>query len=267
VARAAEIVGAAPTPAARAELLAYVDVDGRTALHMACSPMRSDEDAALALVELLLGAGADPLARCRGTDGLDYQPIHYAAQWSARLVQRLVQAGASIDGDVEGVSSLHCAVGARSALGVRMIPALVALGARETLDNVAMHLLAVLPVEGAPPSDEEVRAALTALVSAGCSLTEPDADGGSPIDNAASHGSTRAARALLALGVAATTKTLAHAVERRSAGAIDAGQSERPRADREPVRVRRRTCAPPAAADRGGLVHPRAAGIAVHAGR
>ena len=40
VARAAEIVGAAPTPAARAELLAYVDVDGRTTLHMACNPFR-----------------------------------------------------------------------------------------------------------------------------------------------------------------------------------------------------------------------------------
>ena len=60
VARAAEIVGAAPTPAARAELLAYADIKGWSTLHLACSPARVDEDAMLALVELLLGAGADP---------------------------------------------------------------------------------------------------------------------------------------------------------------------------------------------------------------
>ena len=169
VARAAEIVGAAPTPAARAELLAYADTGGWTALHYACSLTRSDEDAALALVELLLGAGADPLACCRRRQfsDLDYQPIHWAAQWSARLVQRLVQAGASIDGDVAGNSTLRCAAGASCARGVCMISALVALGARETLGNEAMVAFACWPVEGAPPSDEEMRVALTALVSAG----------------------------------------------------------------------------------------------------
>ena len=212
VARAAEIVGAAPTPAARAELLAYVDAGGVTALHYACSPLRSDEGAALALVELLLGAGADPLARCRlGT--LDYQPIHIAATWSARLVQRRVPAGASIDGDVAGNSTLCCAATATTARGVRMIPALVALGARETLGNRAMGMFALCPVKGAPASDEEVRAALAALASAGCSLTEPGADGVTPMDRAARCGNAPVVRALLALGAAATTKSLALAVE------------------------------------------------------
>ena len=214
VARTAEIAGAAPTPAARAELLAYVDVNGWTALHLACDPHHTDEAAALALVELLLGAGADPLARYRDpTTGLDYQPIHWAAQWSGRIVQRLVQAGASIDGDVAVVSTLNEAAAARSARGVRMIPALVALGARETLGNEAMRTFAQWPVEGAPASDEEVRAALTALVSVGCSLTEPSADGFTPMDDAARRGNMPVVRALLALGVAATTKSLAHAVK------------------------------------------------------
>ena len=214
VARAAEIVGAAPTPAARAELLAYIEVHGWLALHLACSPVRSDEDAALALVELLLGAGADPLARYRDpTNGLDYQPIHIAAHLSARLVQRLVQAGASIDGKVAGNSTLCCAAAAASARSVRMIPALVALGARETLDNVAMHIFAQGPAEADPASDKEVRAALTALVSVGCSLTEPNANGNTPMDRAARYGNAPVVRALLALGAAATIKSLAHAVE------------------------------------------------------
>jgi ankyrin repeat protein len=93
-----------------------------------------------------------------------------------------------------------------------MIPALVALGARETLGNSAMGAFAEWPMEGAPPSDEEVRAALTALMSVGCSLTEPDANGDSPMDRAARRGNAPVVRALLALGVAATTKSLAHAV-------------------------------------------------------
>ena len=215
VVRAAEIVGAAPTPAARAELLAYVDVGDFTALQSACSPTHSDEDAALALVELLLGAGADPLVRYRDpTTGLDYQPIHFAAHWSARLVQRLVQAGASIDSNVAGNSTLCCAARAGTARGVRMIPALVALGARETLGNRTIHVFACWPVEAAPPSDEEVRAALTALVSVGCSLTDPgEGSDLTPIDIAAIRGNAPVVRALLALGVAATTKSLAHAAE------------------------------------------------------
>ena len=151
-------------------------------------------------MELLLGAGADLLA-CSRLGGLDYQPLHFAAMWSARLAQRLVQAGASIDGDVADISTLHCAAGAGSARGVRMIPALVALGARETLGNGAMHIISVLPVKGAPASDEEVRAALTALVSAGCSLTEPNAGGFTPMDRAAQSGNAPVVRALLALGV------------------------------------------------------------------
>ncbi len=88
-----------------------------------------------------------------------------------------------------------------------MIPALVALGARETLGNSSMHTFAWLPVKGAPASDEEVRAALTALVSAGCSLTELRAGGFTPMDVAAHFGNAPMVRALLALGVAATTKS------------------------------------------------------------
>ena len=56
-------------------------------------------------MELLLGAGADPLVIGHHPNGHDYQPIHFATMWSARIVQRLVQAGASIDGDVAGVST------------------------------------------------------------------------------------------------------------------------------------------------------------------
>ena len=82
-----------------------------------------------------------------------------------------------------------------------MIPALVALGARETLGNRAMRIFAALPAKGAPASDEEVRAALTALVSAGCSLTEPGPDGITPVDHAAQSGNAPVVRALLALGV------------------------------------------------------------------
>ena len=230
VARAAEIVGAAPTPAARAELLAYINTGGLTALHYAFSLPHTDEDAALALVELLLGVGADPLARYRDPNGRDYQPMHYAAQWSARIVQRLVSAGASIDGDVVGVSTLFCAAGARTARGVRMIPALVALGARETLGNEAMVAFAEWPVEGAPASDEEMRAALTALVSVGCSLTEPGADGYMPMDLAARRGNAPVVRALLALGVDANHRdqrgrtALMHALLSPFADATDAPQ-------------------------------------------
>ena len=56
-----------------------------------------------------------------------------------------------------------------------MIPALVALGARETLGNEAVFEIAQSALEDPcdQPSDEKVRAALTALVSVGCSLTEP----------------------------------------------------------------------------------------------
>ena len=116
-------------------------------------------------------------------------------------MQRLVQAGASIDGDVTGNSTLCCAATAATARGVHMIPALVALGARETLGNRAMHIFAWLPVEGAPTSDEEVRAALTALVSVGCSLSEPGAGDITPIFGAAYKGNAPVVRVLLALGV------------------------------------------------------------------
>jgi ankyrin repeat protein len=93
-----------------------------------------------------------------------------------------------------------------------MIPALVALGARVTGGNQAMLNIAFNPVEGAPPSDGEVAAALTALMSVGCSLTQPDADGMAPMDYAAWKGNAPVVRALLSLGIAATTTSLAHAV-------------------------------------------------------
>jgi ankyrin repeat protein len=213
VVRAAEIVGACPTPASRAELLACISIGGWTALHWACDSDREDEDedAAVALAELLLGAGADPRATIEGDEETaSAQPIHLAARWSVRLVQRLVAAGASIDGDVVGTSTLLNAAAARTARGVRMIPALVALGARDAHGNMAMRSFAHWPVEGDLPSDEEVRAALTALVSVGCSLTVPDADedGWTPMDTAADRGNAPVVIALLALGVGATTQNL-----------------------------------------------------------
>ena len=214
VVRVGEILAACPTPASRAELLARGDGDGWTALHLACNP-RDElyEERALALVELLLGAGADPRARARFHDtGAEFQPIHYAARWSARLVQRLVQAGASIDGDAAGASTLRSAASACTAVGVCMIPALVALGTRETLGGRVMHDFAASPVKGDPPSDGDVAAALTALVSVGCSLTRPHVNGWSPLDWAADQGNAPVVLALLGLGVTATAKSLAHAV-------------------------------------------------------
>jgi ankyrin repeat protein len=214
VARVAEILAACPTPACRAELLACGSRFDQTALHMAChSREEQHEEAALAVMEVLLGAGADPRARARyANTGGEFQPVHRAAHWSTRLVQRLVAAGASIDGDVAGNSTLSEAACAGTALGVRMIPALVALGAREPDGNNAMLNFAYYPLEGAPPSDSEAAAALTALVSAGCSLTQPNVDGMAPMDFAAKEGNTPVARALLSRGVVATTKSLAHAV-------------------------------------------------------
>ena len=216
--RVGEILAACPTPASRAELLACGDRDGWTALHYACRSCNEQHDeATLALVELLLGAGADPLARARfRNDGVEFQPIHLAARWSTRLVQRLVQAGASIDSVISDQSTLGNAAGAGTAVGVRMIPALVALGARETLNNEAMHTFASWPVVGAPPSDGDVAAALTALVSVGCSLTQPVANGDTPLDLAAHWGNAPVVRALLAQGVAATTESLACAVKHPS---------------------------------------------------
>ena len=209
--RVGEILAACPTPASRAELLACGDRYGYTALHYACGPRdEEDEDAVLALVELLLGAGADPRARARYANAvIEFQPIHVAARWSARLVQRLVQAGAPIDGDVAGTSTLRSAAVARTAVGVRMIPALVALGARETLGGTVMHDFAFNPVEGAPPPDGDMAAALTALVSVGCSLTQPSMGEMTPLDLAAFSGNAPVVRALLALGAAATTMSLA----------------------------------------------------------
>ena len=213
VARVGEILAACPTPASRAELLACGDRYDRTALHRACTPRDEQyEECALALVELLLSAGADPRARARYNDGIKFQPIFHAARWSARLVQWLVQAGAPIDGDVAGHSTLLETARVGTAVGVRMIPALVALGARETLGGTVMHNFAVSPMEGTPPSNGDVVAALTALVSIGCSLTQPLASGLTPLDWAAYRGNAPVVRALLALGVAATAKSLACAV-------------------------------------------------------
>ena len=69
-------------------------------------------------------------------------------RWSARLVQRLVQAGASIDGGVGGEATLVTAAFARWAQGVCMIPQLVALGARNTTSHSAMSYLATFPANG-----------------------------------------------------------------------------------------------------------------------
>jgi len=130
-------------------------------------------------------------------------------------VQRLVQAGASIDGGVEGQSTLWAAARAGTAQGVRMIPQLVALGARETRGNLAMIVFAQHSVKGAQPTDGEVVAALNTLVSAGCSLTQPD-DGWTPLDVAACWGNAPVVRALLSLGAPATTSSLVHGAKHSS---------------------------------------------------
>ena len=210
VARVGEILAACPTPASRAELLACGDRYDGTALHWACQPRDEQyKERTLTLVELLLSAGADPLAGDRFGYYPESQPIHWAARWSARLVQRLVQAGAPIDGDIAGHSTLLEAARACTAAGVRMIPALVALGARETLGGRVMHDFAARPVWGAPPSDGDVAAALTALVSVGCSLTQPDLRMDmTPLESAAYKGNAPVVRALLALGAPVTDESL-----------------------------------------------------------
>jgi hypothetical protein len=95
VARAAEIVAACSTPASRERLLAAGDSRGATALPVACSSTRKaedieatqevDEDAALAVVELLLGAGADPFAANKPSGARQDQPIHCAARCRCAL--------------------------------------------------------------------------------------------------------------------------------------------------------------------------------------
>jgi len=214
VARAGEILAACPTPAARVELLALVDDEGFNALQLACAPQRLDEEAALRLVLLLLVNGADPQAPRRDpTSGrIRSRAIHFAATWSARLVQRLVQAGALIDGDVDGASTLLAAASAGTVQGVRMIPRLVALGARQTLGNEAMIVVAKYSDKGAQPTEDEAVAALAALVSVGCSVTQPDGEGLVPQDYAAHDSSVE--RALVSLGApVATTNMLASSVK------------------------------------------------------
>ena len=201
VARVAEILAACPTPASRAELLACIDDGGRTALHWACAPGGDDdEDAAAALVELLLGAGADPRARARLPDS----PIQEAARWSVRLVQLLAQAGASID------SMLCVAARAGTVQGVRMIPVLVALGADEYDAAEAMFDFAQHPVEGAQPTNAEVVAALEALESMdNYRVHEPDDEGLGSTDWAAIEGNVPVVRAELSRG-AVVHDLLAH---------------------------------------------------------
>jgi hypothetical protein len=237
VVRAAEIVGACPTPASRAQLLACVDSCGRTALHLACvGPLRADQDVeaelegdereALALVELLLGAGADPLAISAPLYSRRCQPIHIAAKWSVLIVQRLVAAGVpiigelddSVEGRRDGNSTLLAAAHAPTTTGLRMIPALVSLGARELARENAHNDGSVHEfVSGAsfmraraPWSTDEARVALAALASAGCSLTaQQEGDGQTPMETAAQRGNLPFVEALLAEAVAATTLSLA----------------------------------------------------------
>ena len=90
-----------------------------------------------------------------------------------------------------------------------MIPRLVALGARETLGSDAIIGFAQYPVEGAQPANAEVAAALNALVGVGCSLTQPNGGGFTPLDSAAYCGSAPVVHALLSLGAPATTSSLA----------------------------------------------------------
>ena len=66
---------------------------------------------------------------------------------------------------------------------------------------------------GAQPSDAEVAAALNALVSVGCSLTQPDGEGWTPLDCAANCGNAPVVRALLSLGAPAATSSLARCVK------------------------------------------------------
>jgi ankyrin repeat protein len=205
-ARTAEILGACPTPATRAALLACVDDDGgRTALHLACDDDRFDEAVALRVVELLLANGADPLAPARGEGGHVWHATHYAARWSARLVQRLVAAGAPIDGGGGGDSTLCVAARAGTVQGVRMIPALVALGADVDDAADAMLELALHPVKGAQPTNAEVVAALKALESMGnYRVLEPDDDTGlMAVDWAAIAGNVPVVRAELSRGAVA----------------------------------------------------------------
>ena len=106
VARAAEIVGACPTPASRAELLACVDSRGWTALHQACS--RNRENAAVALVDSLLDDTAEAgfhHAHLQ-TSGHDIQLARgRKGQWGLRIGKLAAagpQAGAAAEGAADG---------------------------------------------------------------------------------------------------------------------------------------------------------------------
>ena len=178
-------------------------------------------------------------------------------------MQRLVAAGAPIDGDVAGHSTLWAAADAGTVAGARTIPALVALGARndDMGDALVAHFIQELAYkerelpsedpgdwffvrlltyqERELPSEEAARAALAALESAGCSLVafeQYDDYQRTPMDWAASFHNLPVVRALLALGVAATTTSLAYAVVHHSVDIVrvllDAGAPPR-----EPVCV------------------------------
>lgn len=191
---------------ARAELLACVDIKGRTALHLACQNEgcsevlhETYEVMALQLVALLLAHGADPQAV------QPLQPIHYAARWSVPIVERLVAAGAKINAVSFGLrptTPLGEAFGGMQAM--RMIPQLVALGARMTVGDERGIALACELMRRRDLSQDELAAILTTLATAGVSLSAYNFNWKSPLDIAAGYGNLPALRALLALGVKAT---------------------------------------------------------------
>jgi len=102
------------------------------ALFNACQP--SDErDDKTAVVKDLLAKGANPKALFNGMSA-----IHGAAQWSLPLVQLLVDAGASIDG--EGGERTTLDVVCKSKNAVAMIPQLVKLGASDVSQGTVWPL-------------------------------------------------------------------------------------------------------------------------------
>ena len=250
--RVAEILAACPTLLQRQQLLRARGVWGTSALHAACMYFRSDCESAnlrpneayegrvLALVDVLLGAGADPdtsESDSRGNRG--DRPLLLAAHWSEPLVRRLVAAGGRLMraglsftfadeysdfGDDGDSGSADSDSGGGDSFWGRSLLAIAATSTSYSRDETrasAVDTLVALGVRS-PPDDDwlthcarsrsfadsspaTVRAVFAGLVRSGCSLTLPsNRTGDTPLETAMRHDNQPVVRALLQLGAPAT---------------------------------------------------------------
>ena len=232
--RVAEILAACPTRTCRMELLRARGVWGSSALYAACMYFRSDdcgseepldeayETKVIALVDVLLCAGADPNASDSDYRGnLGDEPLLLAAYWSARLVRRLLDAGAQLapnsrynDAGLLNVAVISGNFYKADDKRVAMLDELVAMGVRAPPGNEIMCSWA-----GACTNDESTPAAVIAIVKAlvrgGCSVSLPSGTFGyTPLERALERDNEPVVRALLTLGAPTTAKSWVLAVRR-----------------------------------------------------